>query len=208
MEVAAPKPWVELWLELETRCNLKCPFCYNYWKSGSLPEPSRASRAATVAGLQRILASVDCRKVAVSGGEPLLRSDLLELLSAIREFHVPMVLTTNGVLLSAKRLQDLMDAGIAHFQVPLHSHQPATHDLLSGVQCWDQSSSHLASPRARSRHYTRVCRDRAERDALWCRVTHFRPVRSHKGYFQPVHPERSWREIPRQHRSSHGARAD
>jgi MoaA/NifB/PqqE/SkfB family radical SAM enzyme len=133
------KPWVEFWFELETRCNLKCPFCYNYWKSGRLPEPSRASTSETVVGLRRLLASVDCRKMAFSGGEPLLRGDLWELLATVREFQVPVVLTTNGLLLTSSRLQDLMKAGISHFQVPFHSHQPAIHDLLSGVPCWEKS---------------------------------------------------------------------
>ena len=139
MASVTAKPWVELWFELETRCNLKCPFCYNYWKGGKLPEPSRASTSETVVGLRRILDSVDCRKMAFSGGEPLLRGDLFELLATVREFRVPIVLTTNGLLLTGARLQDLMKAGISHFQVPFHSHQPAIHDLLSGVPCWEKS---------------------------------------------------------------------
>jgi MoaA/NifB/PqqE/SkfB family radical SAM enzyme len=139
MASVVAKPWVELWFELETRCNLKCPFCYNYWKSGKLPEPSRANTSATVVGLRRLLASVDCRKMALSGGEPLLRSDLLELLAVVQEFQVPVVLTTNGVLLTSGRLRDLISAGITNFQVPFHSHQPAIHGLLSGAPCWENS---------------------------------------------------------------------
>jgi len=130
------KPWVELWLELETRCNLACRFCYNYWKDGSAPEPSRTSTADLIPALQRLLAAVDCRRLAFSGGEPLLRSDLEEILLAVRPYSVPSVLTTNGVFLTDQRISRLRAAGLENFQVSLHSHREEVHDRLSGGRCW------------------------------------------------------------------------
>jgi MoaA/NifB/PqqE/SkfB family radical SAM enzyme len=133
------RPWVELWLELETRCNLACPFCYNFWKQGSVPEPNRASTNRTLGALRRLLDAVECRKLAVSGGEPLLRNDLFEILDLIRGYKIQTVLTSNGTLLSPERLQRLTDVGVSNFQIPLHSDCAETHDLLSGVPCWEKS---------------------------------------------------------------------
>ena len=65
------------------------------------------------------------------------------------------MLTTNGVLLNAQRLERLTRAGILNFQIPFHSHIPAIHNQLSGVDCWEaslrsilmvQESSHSITP--------------------------------------------------------------
>ncbi|MGH9664508.1 MAG: radical SAM protein, partial [Bryobacteraceae bacterium] len=130
------KPWVELWLEIETRCNLACRFCYNYWKDGSAPEPSRTSTADLISAMESLLSAVDCRRLAFSGGEPLLRSDLAEILLAVRPYRIPSVLTTNGVLLTEQRISELRAAGLENFQVSLHSHREDVHDRLSGGRCW------------------------------------------------------------------------
>lgn len=142
------RPAVELWLELETQCNLRCLFCYNYWKDGSAPEPTQQTTSETIRVLSRLLDEVDCQQLAISGGEPLLRSDLNEILFALRPYGIPTVLTTNGLMLTRQRVLDLMQAGITHFQVPLHSHCEETHDHLSGGRhAWQRALSAIASVR-------------------------------------------------------------
>jgi MoaA/NifB/PqqE/SkfB family radical SAM enzyme len=131
-----PKPVIDLWLELETRCNLTCRFCYNYWKNGRSKEPSRCGTAETVLSLRRLLDAVDCRQIACSGGEPLLRPDLLEILNSIQDYGVPVIVTTNGLLLTREKINQLLGIGVVGFQVPLHSHLEHVHDRLSGGRCW------------------------------------------------------------------------
>lgn len=130
------KPAVEIWLELETRCNLHCKFCYNFWKDGASSAPGRLGTAELVGGLDRLLAAVDCRRLAVSGGEPLLREDLFDILACLRARRVPVALATNSVLLDRRKIEGLIRAGVETFQVPLHSASEEVHDMLCGVPCW------------------------------------------------------------------------
>lgn len=152
------RPTVELWLELETRCNLRCGFCYNYWKDGRQPPPRRATPADTMAALARLVDRVDCRQLAISGGEPLLLTWLDDLLALLKPHGFPMVLTTNGLLLTRQRAGDLVARGITAIQVPLHSHLEAVHDALSGgIRCWEHSIAALAAARENTPNVSAVC---------------------------------------------------
>jgi MoaA/NifB/PqqE/SkfB family radical SAM enzyme len=152
----AVKARIHLWLELETRCNLGCLFCYNYWKDGSVAEPPARSTEDTLAALRDVLAKTECRSVAFSGGEPLLRPDLLQLIAFVRSHGVPGILTTNGTLLSRPKILQLMEAGIATFQIPLHSHRSSVHDHLSGGACWEKSLRAIVNVQACGGHVVAV----------------------------------------------------
>lgn len=130
------KHTVEVWLELETRCNLRCGFCYNFWKDGVSPTPKKISTELMLQALDNLFAAVECKKMAISGGEPLLREDLYEIIERINSHAIPMVLTTNGLLLNESKTLELMKRGIVTFQIPLHSTRQKIHDELSGLPCW------------------------------------------------------------------------
>jgi MoaA/NifB/PqqE/SkfB family radical SAM enzyme len=133
------KPTIEVWFELENRCNLKCKFCYNYWKDGKHLEPNMLSAQELIICLQNLLTVADCNKIALSGGEPLLRKDLMELVSFINSQNIPMVLTSNGILLTKERITELKRMGVLTFEVPLHSMDSEVHNYLSGIDCFEQS---------------------------------------------------------------------
>src|SRR5262245_58384113 len=100
---------VELWFELETRCNLSCPFCYNYWKYDRAGPPARVATERLVAGLNQLLDRMPCDRVAISGGEPLLHDDLFDILAVFQDRGVPMTLATNGVLLTPALIERLIE---------------------------------------------------------------------------------------------------
>jgi len=77
--------------------------------------------------------------VAFSGGEPLIRRDLGELISFVRSYKIPSIVTTNGILLTETRIHELIAAGATTFQIPLHSHLEDMHDFLSSGRCWRHS---------------------------------------------------------------------
>jgi MoaA/NifB/PqqE/SkfB family radical SAM enzyme len=130
------KPWVELWLEVEPACNLHCAFCYNPWRDGLAPTPVRRTAAEILDCLRPLLSDVDCRQIAISGGEPLLRPDLFDIVEPLAAYGIPLVLTTNGVLLTREKISLLKRASITSVQIPLHSHREELHDRLSGGVCW------------------------------------------------------------------------
>ncbi len=141
-------PKIEVWFELETRCNLHCKFCYNFWKDGSARAPSRLTTVETLEALRRLFDAVDCEQIAISGGEPLLREDLYEILAFIKSRSVPTILTTNSTLLNPTKIRELADLGVATFQVPLHSPDREVHDYLCGLACWEQTLCNLISLRS------------------------------------------------------------
>lgn len=143
--VQTGKPSVELWFELETRCNLACRFCYNYWKDGSAPVPARLESDGILSILKIVLDVVDCSTLTLSGGEPLLRSDLTRIVAYLRDRGVRTVITTNGTLLTLEKAKELADAGVSGIQMPLHSTRRDLNDFLSGKKCWDETLAGLAA---------------------------------------------------------------
>jgi MoaA/NifB/PqqE/SkfB family radical SAM enzyme len=126
----------ELWFEIEARCNLRCQFCYNPWRPAGSVQPAALSTGEAITALKRCIDALRCRKVVFSGGEPLLRDDLEEIVRVARDRGARCVVTTNGTLLTPDRAKSLIDAGVGLFQVPVLSHDPAVHDELSGRRCF------------------------------------------------------------------------
>jgi radical SAM protein with 4Fe4S-binding SPASM domain len=134
------RPQMEtLILELTQACDHACSFCYNVWNSPQAGGP-RASAEAEHAQLgdvrpllARVLEQVECRHVTLTGGEPLLRQDLPEIVSfAGRLAQVNLI--TNGHRLSEAVVVDLIRRGVSLFELPLLSDRRAVHDGLSAAR--------------------------------------------------------------------------
>lgn len=122
---------ISLWLEVESRCNLACRFCYNPWRGGREAYPRLLETSALLAGLDALFERFECRRVAVSGGEPLLRPDLDEMLVYLSNRRQNVVITTNGALLTGGRADHLAAIGVDTLQVSLHSSNEHDHNWLS-----------------------------------------------------------------------------
>lgn len=91
-------------------CDLRCPFCHNSeLLDGSLP--AELDEAALLAFLRKRRGVLD--GVAFTGGEPLLRPELPELLRAVRGLGYAVKLDTNGMHPDA--LRGILDAGLADY---------------------------------------------------------------------------------------------
>jgi len=86
-------------LEVSGRCQLNCPYCYS--KSGT--ELAASEWQALVKKLAPLT-----KQFTLGGGEPLLYDGLGDIVETIHRLGLPVSLTTNGLLLSAKR--DLVSA--------------------------------------------------------------------------------------------------
>jgi MoaA/NifB/PqqE/SkfB family radical SAM enzyme len=111
------------------RCNFRCRFCH-YWHDplGQAPEPSVAQYAVGA----RKLASYGTLLISLAGGEPLLRTDLPDIVAAIGEYHFPFV-TTNGWLVTPQVAADLMQAGAWGVSVSIDFATPQRHDAARGM---------------------------------------------------------------------------
>jgi MoaA/NifB/PqqE/SkfB family radical SAM enzyme len=108
------------------RCNLRCRHCYSSsgpWESATmaLPVLTRALGDARELGYD---------VVSVSGGEPLLFAGLLPLLRHAREVGMRTAVTTNGLLLTPRRLEELV--GLVDVLAISLDGRPETHEWMRG----------------------------------------------------------------------------
>jgi len=109
-----------LWLlaEVTYRCPLHCAFCYN-------PTDYDKHTKNELTTEQWISALRDARKMGaiqlgISGGEPLLRDDIEEIVTEAHKLGYYSNLITSGVGLTEKRIQAFKEGGLDHIQLSMH----------------------------------------------------------------------------------------
>ena len=134
-----------LWLYSNFDCNLACDYCCV--RSSPRAEP----RALPLEDVQRAAAEAPAagvREIFVTGGEPFLRADVVELLQACAR-ALPTTVLTNGLLFAGKRrlaLRELPRDRVA-LQISLDSPTPALHDLHRGEGTWEKARAGIAIAR-------------------------------------------------------------
>lgn len=115
-------------------CNQKCLHCYAAGQPmGETPELSTEQWKTVLA----LLRKANIPQVTFTGGEPTLRSDLVELVQAAAWFVTR--LNTNGRLLTPMLCQKLYDASLDSVQVTLYSHDKDIHNALVGADGFDDT---------------------------------------------------------------------
>jgi len=118
------RPLRDLRVSVTDRCNFRCRYCMPREVFGEGYEflPRRALlRFEEIQRVVRIAAEFGVRKVRITGGEPLLRRDLPQLITMLNQVKgVELALTTNGALLP-EQAQALADAGLKRVTVSLDS---------------------------------------------------------------------------------------
>jgi MoaA/NifB/PqqE/SkfB family radical SAM enzyme len=118
------------------RCNFRCRFCHYWARPSSAQEEPPVSAYAEGA---RKLARLGSLLVSLAGGEPLLRTDLPEIVRVVGRYHFPF-LTTNGWLVRAELARDLMRGGLWGVSVSIDYADPDRHDARRGmVGAWEQA---------------------------------------------------------------------
>lgn len=111
------RPLGSVRISVTDRCNLRCRYCMPEEEYVWLPRMSLLS-FEEIDRLVGIFASVGVSKVRITGGEPLLRQDLPELVALLaqRDGVADLAITTNGVLLS-RHAASLKEAGLGRITV-------------------------------------------------------------------------------------------
>lgn len=110
----------DLRVSLTDRCNFHCVYCHNEGLGDTRGPSDPAAGEMTadeVVRLLRVAREFDVTRVKLTGGEPLLRRDLEEIVSRVSPF-MEVSLTTNGSLLASRALA-LKDAGLARVNVSI-----------------------------------------------------------------------------------------
>jgi pyrroloquinoline quinone biosynthesis protein E len=163
MQPRAPVP-VGLLAELTYRCPLRCTYCSNPVNLRDYrPELSTADWLR-VLGEARDLGVLQTH---FSGGEPLLRRDLTELVAQARRLGMYTNLITSGIPLNAARLGELVDAGLDHLQLSIQDADRAAADAVAGIAAHDRKRAVAALVRASGLAFTvNVVLHRANLDRL------------------------------------------
>ena len=129
------RPLRDLRISVTDRCNFRCTYCmpkevfghdYRFLDRKELldfEEITRVARAAVSLGVQ---------KLRLTGGEPLIRRGIEDLVAMLSELDAEVTLTTNASLLPRKA-QALKDAGLARITVSLDSMNDATFRAMNDV---------------------------------------------------------------------------
>ncbi len=122
--------------EITQRCNHACLHCYNVWQPNTAEWPCPYPRgeldtATTLCLIDKALDETRCPHVTLTGGEPLLRADLPQIIDHLRERGVSITLISNGRLLDEPTVIDLLRRGVGLFELPLLGRRGEVHDELS-----------------------------------------------------------------------------
>lgn len=118
------RPLGSLRISVTDRCNLRCSYCMPEESYQWLPRPSLLT-FEEIARLAAVFARLGARRVRLTGGEPLLRRDLPQLIGMLAGIGVldDLALTTNGTLLAAVA-SSLRDAGLRRVTISLDTLRP------------------------------------------------------------------------------------
>jgi putative heme d1 biosynthesis radical SAM protein NirJ2 len=125
-------------------CNLRCVHCYR--DAGA----AETGELTTVEGKKLLseIAAAGFKIMIFSGGEPLIRDDIYELVSHARQAGLRPVLGTNGTLIDADAARRLKAAGAACAGISLDSRDKEKHDLFRGYDgAWEETLRGMAACR-------------------------------------------------------------
>ena len=124
------------WLlaELTYRCPLHCVFCYNPLNYAAIQNELTTAEWIKVMREARQLGAA---QLGFSGGEPLMRDDLEELVDEAHRLGFYTNLITSGVGLNEKHIQALKTAGLDHIQLSFQDSTQEMNDFLSSTKTFE-----------------------------------------------------------------------
>ncbi|QNT77778.1 pyrroloquinoline quinone biosynthesis protein PqqE [Entomobacter blattae] len=126
-----PSPPMSLLAELTYLCPLRCPYCSN---PTQLTKRNEELSTDQWKDILTQAADLGILQVHFSGGEPTIRSDLVELVKIAAHLNLYTNLITSGLLLTPDLLEKLAENGLDHIQLSFQDTLPEAADLLSGMR--------------------------------------------------------------------------
>jgi radical SAM protein with 4Fe4S-binding SPASM domain len=171
-------------LEVVAACNLTCRHCF----AGDLPRNDNPLRLGEIETLLVTLARMGSFRLGLTGGEPLMRRDLFDILDAATAHGLHPCLTTNGLLVTDDVARQFARRDLVWLNVSLDGATAATNDRIRGAGTFERV---LAKLRVLGRHarftlaFT-ITRDSAEEVEACAELA--RRVGAHAAVFRPLYP--------------------
>src|SRR5215471_11540745 len=118
------RPMHDLRISVTDRCNFRCTYCMPFDEYTWI-ERNQVLSFEEIVRLAGVFVGLGVRKIRLTGGEPLVRRDLDQLVHRLNTHYatLDLSLTTNGALLSAQAVP-LYNAGLRRANVSLDTLQP------------------------------------------------------------------------------------
>ena len=121
------RPILSLRITITNRCNVNCIYCHHDGMRSSKNEMTPDE----IHKISQIAKRIGVRKMRLSGGEPLVRKDIVEIVSKINSVGFKDIsMTTNGIFLE-KYAKDLKEAGLDRVNVSLDTLNPETYEFIT-----------------------------------------------------------------------------
>ncbi|GLI11513.1 GTP 3',8-cyclase MoaA [Methanobrevibacter arboriphilus] len=121
------RPIISLRLSITNRCNINCLYCHH---DGMMPS-SNEMTSDEIFHILKIAKTLGVEKIRFSGGEPLIRKDIVEIIEKTASLNFKDIsITTNGILL-AKYAEDLFNAGLTRVNVSFDTLDSETYKKIT-----------------------------------------------------------------------------
>jgi radical SAM protein with 4Fe4S-binding SPASM domain len=119
---------LEVAYEITYRCNLRCSHCYN---SHKVRTPEQEMDTVEAYKAVKTVHDFGATKLKIGGGEPLLRTDLFNIMDYARNLGLEVNFSTNGIMVR-ERINEIAERGIDKVQVSIDGLK-ASHDTLRNM---------------------------------------------------------------------------
>lgn len=124
---------IEVMIEVEPKCNFHCQFCFNKISFASHGRDIKELSTEYYKKVIKNIAKLGIKIIRFTGGEPLLRSDIFELMIYAKKLGLEVRLNTNGSLINiktARKLSGLVD----NVLIPIESWNEKSEDKITGYK--------------------------------------------------------------------------
>lgn len=117
--------------EITSGCTNSCIYCYNVWKKDKDYPKGELSLSGIKNLFEKLLGEITPEGIALTGGEPLLHSCILEVVSFLNDKKIKVGIASNGILLDEVITQKLVNKGVDYFEISLISTKQKTYNSLT-----------------------------------------------------------------------------
>jgi radical SAM protein with 4Fe4S-binding SPASM domain len=126
-------------LEVASTCNLSCKHCF----AGKLPRQEKILSLSEIEPLLASMAHMGSFRLGLTGGEPLLRPDLFEIIDLALSYGLHPCITTNGTLITEDIAKGFGERNLVWLNVSLDGASAAGNDFVRGSGTFDRVMENL-----------------------------------------------------------------
>lgn len=171
-------------LEIAAACNLRCTHCF----AGDLPRQEVPLTLDEIDAFFATLSRIGAFRLGLTGGEPLLRKDLFDIIDRATSHGLHPCITTNGLLITEEIAREFGKRDLVWLNVSLEGASASTNDIVRGQGTFDRVVDKLSILSRHARFtlaFTIMSTNAAEVRAC---ATLAREVGAHTAVFRPMYP--------------------